>query len=166
LGSCFLVLRGGSLHRWYPRPHVSGIGVATPSCIEKHGIDYFHLVQRTWCMSTPTQESLIRMCHLQMKPQQNGTGKLLYLRTLILRDQWIFLMILTLTHQTCPSTMNIPKGDLKNRTGCNNKLRESERMDRTSKTRLHKMSTDRTLNHQENTNKACLLLTLLVVMHH
>jgi hypothetical protein len=32
-------------------------------------------------MSTPTQESLIKMCHLQMKPQQNGTGKLLYLRT-------------------------------------------------------------------------------------
>jgi hypothetical protein len=37
-------------------------------------------------MSTPTQESLIKMCHLQMKPQQNGIGKLLYLRTLILKE--------------------------------------------------------------------------------
>jgi hypothetical protein len=26
-------------------------------------------------MSILTQESLIKMCHLQMKPQQNGTGK-------------------------------------------------------------------------------------------
>jgi hypothetical protein len=37
-------------------------------------------------MSTPTQKSLIKMCHLQTKPQQNGTDKLLYPRTLILRD--------------------------------------------------------------------------------
>jgi hypothetical protein len=136
-------LHGGFLHRWYPRLHVSGIGVATPSCIAKHGIDYFHLVRRTWCMSTPTQESLIKMCHLQTKPQQNGTSKLLYPRTLILRDLWTFLMITmmfpTLTHQICPSTMRIPKDDQKNRTGCNNKLRESEKMDGTSKTRLHTM---------------------------
>jgi hypothetical protein len=70
---------------------MSGIGVATPLCIAKHKIDYFHLVLRTWCMSTPTQESLIKMCHLQTKPQQNGTGKLLYPRTLILRDLRTFL---------------------------------------------------------------------------
>jgi hypothetical protein len=31
------------------------------------------------------------MCHLQTKPQQNGTGKLLYPRTLILRDLRTFL---------------------------------------------------------------------------
>jgi hypothetical protein len=100
---------------WYPRPHVSGITVATPSCIAKRGIDYFHLVRRTWCMSTPTHESLIKMCHLQIKRQQNGTCKLLYPRTLILRDLRTFLMITTmfptLTHQTCPSTMRISKGD-------------------------------------------------------
>jgi hypothetical protein len=143
LGNCFLALHGGFLHRWYPRPHVSRIGVTTPSCIAKREIDYFHLVLRTWCMSTPTQESLIKMCHLQTKPQQNGTSKLLYPRTLIQRDLRTFLMITTmfptLTHQTCPSTMRIPKGDQKNRTGCNNKLRESEKMDETSKTRLHTM---------------------------
>jgi hypothetical protein len=39
LGIFFLALRRGSLHKWYPRPHVSGIGVATPSCIAKYGID-------------------------------------------------------------------------------------------------------------------------------
>jgi hypothetical protein len=77
LGSCFLALCRGSLHRWYPRPHVSGIGVATPSCIAKRRIDYFHLVRRTWCMSIPTQESLIKMYRLQMEPQQNGSGKVL-----------------------------------------------------------------------------------------
>jgi hypothetical protein len=69
LENCFLALHGGFLHRWYPCPHVSGIGVAIPSYIVKHGINYFHLVRRTWCMSIPTQESLIKMCHLQMKPQ-------------------------------------------------------------------------------------------------
>jgi hypothetical protein len=66
-------------------------------------------------MSTPTQESLIKMYHLQMKPQQNGTGKVLYLRTLILRDQRTFMIITmmfpTSTHQTCPPTMRIPKGN-------------------------------------------------------
>jgi hypothetical protein len=62
--------------------------------------------------------------------------------------------------------MRIPKGDQKNRTGCNCKTRESEKMGRTSKTGLYKISTDRTLNHKENASKACLLLTLLVVMHH
>jgi hypothetical protein len=110
-----LALRGGSLHRWYPRPHVSEIRVATPLCIAKRGIDYFHLVWRTWYMSTPTQESLIKMYHLQMKPQQNGTGKVLYLRTLILRDQRTFLIITTmfptLTNQACPPMMRISKGD-------------------------------------------------------
>jgi hypothetical protein len=35
--------------------------------------------------------------------------------------------------------MRIPKGDQKNRTGCNSKLRELEKMGRTSKTRLHTM---------------------------
>jgi hypothetical protein len=35
--------------------------------------------------------------------------------------------------------MRIPKGDKKNRMGYNNKLRESEKMGKTSKTRLHKM---------------------------
>jgi hypothetical protein len=94
-------------------------------------------------MSTPTKESLIKMCHLQMKPEQNGTSKLLYLRTLILRDLWTFFMITTmfptLTHQTCPSTMRISKGDQKNRTSCNSKLRESEKMGGTSMTRLHTM---------------------------
>jgi hypothetical protein len=143
LGNCFLALHGGFLHKWYPRPQVSGIGVVTPSYIAKRGIDYFHLVLRTWCMSTPTQESLIKMCHLQTKPQQNSIGKLLYLRTLILRDLRTFLMITTmfptLTHRTCPSTMRISKGDQKNRTGCNSKLRESEKMDGTSKTGLHTM---------------------------
>jgi hypothetical protein len=105
-----------------------------------------------------------------MKPQQSSICKVLYLRTLILKDQRTFLMITTmfptLAHQTCPPMMRIPKGNLKNRTGCNTKLRESERMGETSKTGLYKMSTDRTLNHQENASKACLLLTLLVVMHH
>jgi hypothetical protein len=96
VGKLLLTLREGFLHRWYPRPHVSGIGVATPSCIAKRGIDYFHLVRRTWYMSTLTQESLIKMYHLQMKPQYNGTSKLLYLRTLILRDQRTFLMITTM----------------------------------------------------------------------
>jgi hypothetical protein len=66
-------------------------------------------------MATPTEESLIKMYHLLMKPQQNGTSKVLYLRTLILRDQRTILMITTmfptLIHQTCPSTMRIPKGD-------------------------------------------------------
>jgi hypothetical protein len=94
-------------------------------------------------MSTPTPESLIKMCHLQTKPQQNSTGKLLYPRTLILRDLRTFLMITTmfqtLTHQTCPSTMRISKGNQKNRTGCNDKLRESEKMDETSKIGLHTM---------------------------
>jgi hypothetical protein len=94
-------------------------------------------------MSIPTQESLIKMCHLQTKPQQNGTGKLLYPRTLILRDLRTFLMITTmfptLIHQTCPWTMRLPKGDQKNRTGCNNKLRESKKMDGTSKTGLYTM---------------------------
>jgi hypothetical protein len=94
-------------------------------------------------MSTPTPESLIKMCHLQTKPQQNSTGKLLYPRTLILRDLRTFVMIITmfstLTHQICSSTMRIPKGDQKNRTGCNSKLRELEKMGRTSKTRLHTM---------------------------
>jgi hypothetical protein len=65
-------------------------------------------------MSTPTQESLIKMYHLQMKPQLNGTSKVLYLRILILRDQRTFLMITTmfptLTHQACPPTMRIPVG--------------------------------------------------------
>jgi hypothetical protein len=87
-----------------------------------------------------------------------------------MRDQRTFLMITTmfptLTHQAYPPTMKIPKDDQKNRTGCNCKVRELEKMGRTSKTRLHKMSTDRTLNHQENASKACLLLALLVVMHH
>jgi hypothetical protein len=62
--------------------------------------------------------------------------------------------------------MRIPKGDQKNRTGCNCKVRESEKMGGTSKTRLHKMSMNRMLNQQKNARKACLLLTLLVVMHH
>jgi hypothetical protein len=62
--------------------------------------------------------------------------------------------------------MRISKGDHNNRTGCNCKVRKSEKMGGTSKTGLHKMSTDRTLNDQENTSKTCLLLTLLVVMHH
>jgi hypothetical protein len=62
--------------------------------------------------------------------------------------------------------MRIFKGDQKNRMACNYKIRESEKMGGTTKTRLHKMSTDRTLNHQENASKACLLLILLVVMHH
>jgi hypothetical protein len=35
--------------------------------------------------------------------------------------------------------MRIPKGNQKNRTGYNSKLRESEKMDGTSKTRLHRM---------------------------
>jgi hypothetical protein len=35
--------------------------------------------------------------------------------------------------------MRIPKGDQKNRKGCNNKLRESKKIDGTSKTRLHTM---------------------------
>jgi hypothetical protein len=78
-----------------------------------------------------------------MKPQQNGTCKLLYLRTLILRDRRTFLMIttmfLTLTHQTCPPTMRISKGDQKNMMGYNSKLRELEKMGGTSKTRLHKI---------------------------
>jgi hypothetical protein len=78
-----------------------------------------------------------------MKSQQNGTSKLLYLRTLIVRDQRTFLMITTmfptLTHQKCPPTMKIPKGDQKNKTGYNSKLRESEKMGGTSKTGLHKM---------------------------
>jgi hypothetical protein len=143
LGNCFFALYEGFLHKWYPHPQVSRIGVATPSCIAKRGIDYFHLVQRTWCMSTLTQESLIKMCHLQTKLQQNGTCKILYPRTLILRDLRTFLMITTmfptLTHQTCPLTMKIPKGDQKNMTGCNSKLRESEKMGRTSKTGLHTM---------------------------
>jgi hypothetical protein len=39
LENCFLALRGGFLHRWYPCLHVSGIGVATPLCIAKRGID-------------------------------------------------------------------------------------------------------------------------------
>ena len=140
------------------------------SCIAKHRIDYFHLVRKTWCMSSPTQESLIKMCHLQMKLQRNGICKLLYLRTLILRDLWTFLMtkmmFSTLIHQTCPLTMRIPKGNLKNRMGCNSNLRESERMGGISKTGLHAMRTNCTLNHQENASKACLRLTLLVVMHH
>jgi hypothetical protein len=50
--------------------------------------------------------------------------------------------------------------------GCNCKVRELEKMGGTSKIGLHKMSTNYTLNHQENASKACLLLTLLVVMHH
>jgi hypothetical protein len=62
--------------------------------------------------------------------------------------------------------MRISKGDLKNRMGCNNKLRESERRVGTSKSGLHKISMDHTLKHQGNVNKACLLLILLVVMHH
>jgi hypothetical protein len=62
--------------------------------------------------------------------------------------------------------MRIPKGDQKNRTGYNCKVRESEMMGGTSKIGLHKLSMDRTLNHQDNASKACLLLTLLVVMHH
>jgi hypothetical protein len=37
------------------------------------------------------------------------------------------------------STMRIPKGDQKNRTGYNSKLRESEKMDRFSKAGLHTM---------------------------
>jgi hypothetical protein len=45
LGNCFFALHEGFLHKWYPRPHVSGIGVVTPSCIAKSGIDYFHLVR-------------------------------------------------------------------------------------------------------------------------
>jgi hypothetical protein len=92
------------------------------------------------------------------------------LRTLILRDQWTFLIITTMfptsTHQACPSTMRISKGDQKNRTGSNCKVRELEKMGGTSKIGLHKISTDRTLNQQENASKACLLLTLSVVMHH
>jgi hypothetical protein len=134
LRNCFLALHGGFLHRWYPRPHVSGIGIATPSCIAKRGIDYFHLVQRTWCMSTPTQETLIKMCHLQTNPQHNSTCKLLYLRTLILRDLRTFLMITAIF-----PTLRIRKGDQKNKAGCNSKLMESEKMDGTSKTRLHTM---------------------------
>jgi hypothetical protein len=51
----------------------------------------------------------------------------------------ITTMFSTLTHQTCPSTMRIPKGDQKNRTGYNNKLRESDKMGGISKTRLHTM---------------------------
>ena len=39
-------------------------------------------------------------------------------------------------------------------------------MGRTSKTRLYKISMNRMLNQQKNSSKACLLLTLLVVMHH
>jgi hypothetical protein len=62
--------------------------------------------------------------------------------------------------------MRILKGDQKNRISCNCKTRESEKMGRTSKTGLHKMSMEHTLNHQENASKACLLLILLVVMHH
>jgi hypothetical protein len=100
-----LALRRGSLHRWYPCPCVSRIEVATPSCIAKRGIDYIHLVRRTWCMSTRTQESLIKTHYLHMKPQQNGTNKVLFPTTLILRDQQTFLMItmmfLTLTHLAC-----------------------------------------------------------------
>jgi hypothetical protein len=62
--------------------------------------------------------------------------------------------------------MRIPKGNQKNRISCNCKVRESEKMGRTSKARLHKMSTNHMQNHQENASKACLLLTLSVVMHH
>jgi hypothetical protein len=51
----------------------------------------------------------------------------------------ITTMFPTLIHQTCLSTMRISKGDQKNRTGCNSKLRESKKMDGTSKTRLHTM---------------------------
>jgi hypothetical protein len=45
----------------------------------------------------------------------------------------------TLTYQTCPPTMKIPKGDQKNRTGYNSKLKKSEKMGGTSKTGLYKM---------------------------
>jgi hypothetical protein len=62
--------------------------------------------------------------------------------------------------------MRISKGNQKNRMGCNCKVSESEKMGGTSKTGLHKMSTNLTLNHQENMSKACLLLTLSAVMHH
>jgi hypothetical protein len=62
--------------------------------------------------------------------------------------------------------MKIHKGNYKNRTGCNCKVLDSEKMSGTSKTRLHKMLTDRMLNHRENASKACLLLTLSVVLHH
>ena len=78
----------------------------------------------------------------------------------------ITMMFPTLTHQSCLPTMRIPKGNQKNRTSCNCKVKESKKMGGTSKTRLHKISTDCTLNHQENASKACLLLILLVVMHH
>ena len=78
----------------------------------------------------------------------------------------IMMMFWTLTHQACPLMMRILKGDQKNKISYNCKTMESEKMGRTSKTGLHKMSMERMLNHQENASKACLLLTLLVVMHH
>src|SRR5579875_3258266 len=121
-------------------------------------------------MSTPTQESLIKICHLQTKPLQNGTCKLLYPRTLIPRDPQTFMMTTTmfptLIHRTRPSTTTIPKGDLKNKMGRNRNLVELERTGGTSKIGLHAMQTDRPLNRQHDVSKACLHLTLPVVMHH
>ena len=98
-----------------------------------------------------------------------------YMQTIVSKDSdskdlWTFLMImmmfLTLIHQICPLTMRIFKGNLGNMMGCNNNLRELERMGGTSQTRMHAMRADCTMNHQENASKACLRLILLVVMHH